>query len=304
MPKKQPEAVEESGSADSGRPFWSGTITFGLVSIPVDLYPANRSGGVSLRMLGPNGPLQRQYHAEGARRALEDDDLVRGYEYDEGKFVIVEDDELERLAPEKSRDIELQRFVPADDVDPLYFERGYFLAPSGRSRKAYDLLAESMADSKRAGIATFVIREKEYLVAVFSEKGVLRAETLRFADELRSPKDIGLEEKPRVDAAKVRAFEQIVSHSTAKQLPAKLLEDTRAKEIEKLARRKQEKGEDVVEVEMNAGEEGGAEVVDLMAVLRKSLTGSRSTKKASGKTAARAKKPAGPSGRRKKTRAA
>lgn len=269
-PRKQ-EAVAHGATARS-RPFWSGTITFGLVSIPVDLYPASRDTHVSLRMLGPNGrPLRREYFAEGGRSALEDDDLLRGYEYADGKFVTITDDELERLAPEKSRDIELQRFVPEEDVDPLYFERGYFLAPAGRSRKAYDLLADSMADSGRAGIATFVMREKEYLVAVFSENGVLRAETLRFAGELRSPKSIGLPAKPKVTAAKVRAFESIISKSTKRQLSASLLVDDSAKALAKLAQRKLAKGEDVVEVEDEDTGESGAEVVDLMATLRRSL---------------------------------
>jgi DNA end-binding protein Ku len=273
--RKSSKATIEAGSEASSRPFWSGTITFGLVSIPVDLYPASRDGGVSLRMLGPSGnPLQREYRPEGGRRALEDDEIVRGYEYTEGKFVVVTDEELERLAPEKSRDIELQRFVPEEDVDPLYFERGYFLAPAGRSRKAYDLLAESMATSGRAGIATFVMREKEYLVAVFSENGILRAETLRFADEVRSPKSIGLPAKPRTEAARVRAFERVISKSSKKQLPTKILEDTRSKQLAKLASQKLSRKQDVVEVELEAREDGGSEVVDLMAVLRRSLSGS------------------------------
>jgi DNA end-binding protein Ku len=274
---KQPPA--ESGAGVSSRPFWSGTITFGLVSIPVDLYPANRSGGVSLRMLGPSGsPLQREYYSEDGKRPLDDDDIVRGYEYAKGKFVVVTDEELERLAPDKSRDIELKRFVPEEDVDPLYFERGYFLAPAGRSRKAYDLLAESMADAGRAGIATFVMREKEYLVAVFAENGILRAETLRFSDEVRSPDSVGLTGKPKVEAARVRAFERIISKSSKRELPARLLEDTRARQLAKLAEQKMSRNEDVVEVEAEARDEGGAEVVDLMAVLRKSLTKSGTTR--------------------------
>jgi DNA end-binding protein Ku len=272
--RKKPRKREpgEEGSQASTRPFWSGTITFGLVSVPVDLFPANRNARVSLRMLGPESkPLRREYFAEGGRSALGDDDLVRGYEYADGKFVTVTDEELERLAPEKSRDIELVRFVPEEDVDPLYFERGYFLMPAGRSRKAYDLLVASMADSGRAGIATFVMREKEYLVAVFAEKGILRAETLRFANELRSPRSIGLPDKPRIEAARVRAFERIISKSSKRQLATGQLEDERAKQLRKLAEQKLARGEDVVEVEIEEDEEGGAEVVDLMATLRRSL---------------------------------
>jgi DNA end-binding protein Ku len=269
--KKRPERRETEDAEVSTRPFWSGTITFGLVSIPVDLYPANRSAGVAMRMISPEGrPLHREYHPENGTRALGDDDLVRGYEYAKGKYVLVSDEELERLAPDKTRDISLQRFVPVAELDPLYFERAYFLAPAGQSAKAYQLLAESMADSKRAGIATFVMRGKEYLVAILSESGILRAETLRFADELRSPKAIGLAKKPKVPAAKVRSFERFIERSTRRQLSAKLLEDQYSKQVLQVAKRKKAKGKDVVEIEVEE-ETGEEKVVDLMSILQKSL---------------------------------
>ena len=271
-PRSRKPAAANGGKVGS-RPFWSGTITFGLVSIPVDLHATSRDGGVALRMLGPQGrPLRREYHPEKSEGALDEDQIVRGFEYAKGKFVTITDEELERLAPEKSRDIELKRFVPAEEVDPLYFERGYFLAPAGNSSKAYTLLAAAMADSGRAGIATFVMHGKEYLVAIFSENGILRAETLRFADELRSPKSVGLAAKPKASPAKVRAFERLISKSTKRQLPAKLREDQYAAKLEALARRKKSRNRDVVEVEVEAEEaHGGAEVVDLMSVLQRSL---------------------------------
>jgi DNA end-binding protein Ku len=268
--KKQPEEAADTGSGVSTRPFWSGTITFGLVSIPVDLFPANRPVRDSLRMIGPEGrPLRRVYHPENGERALGKEELVRGYEYAKGKYVVVTDEELERLAPEKTRDINLKRFVPADEVDPLYFERGYYLAPSGTSNKAYTLLAESMEKSGRAGIATFVMREKEYLVAIFSENGILRAETLRFADEIRTPKAVGLPKKPKVPAAKVRAFERLITSHSKRQLSARLLEDERAERLRKLVQRKKSRNQDVVEFEPD--DESTAQVIDLMDVLKKSL---------------------------------
>jgi DNA end-binding protein Ku len=263
-------AKTEEAAGASARPFWSGTITFGLVGIPVDLYPANRAARAGLRMIGPGGvPLRRRYYAENGKSALADDEIVRGYEYAKGKYVVVTDEELERLAPEKSRDIHLQRFVPEHEIDPLYFERGYFLAPSGNSSRAYQLLAQSMAKSGRAGIATFVMRNKEYLVAIVSENGILRAETLRFADELRPVKALGLPSKTKPAAGKVRSFERIIARSSKRQLSAKLLEDPQAPELLKLVKRKKSRNEDVVELE--TGAEDGADVIDLMAVLRKSL---------------------------------
>src|SRR6185295_11854830 len=155
-------------------PFWSGTISFGLVSVPVNLYPAARANRSSLRMLGPDGqPLARKYYAEKTGKDLDADDTVRGYEVGDNKFVIVTDEELERLAPEKTRDIDLKQFVPADSIPPTHFERGYFLVPAAGSQKAYKLLAETMDKSELAGIATFVMRGKEYLIAIFSDHGIL-----------------------------------------------------------------------------------------------------------------------------------
>src|SRR5881397_2271715 len=156
------------GVARSVRPFWSGTLTFGLVSVPVDLYPGNRTNRAPLRMLGPRGePLARRYFSQKTKRDLDNDEMVRGYELDKDKYVIVTDEELERLAPEKSRDIDLRRFVQLKEIPPLYFDRSYFLAPSEGSEKAYKLLSETMQKEKLAGVATFVMRGKEYLIAIF-----------------------------------------------------------------------------------------------------------------------------------------
>src|SRR5205085_3090879 len=223
-----------------GRPFWSGTLTFGLVSVPVSLFPAARTVRRSLRMLGPDGqPLARRYFAEKTGKDLEADDVVRGYEVGKEKYVIVTDEELERLAPEKTRDINLTQFVPEESIPPLYFERGYFLTPGQGSQKAYKLLAETMAKSSLAGIATFVMRGKEYLVAIFSDNGILRAETMRFADEIRSPADIGLP-KPKAPAkAKVSKFEKLIGTKSRKQFsPAKVV-DKQTDELLKLVKKKQ-----------------------------------------------------------------
>src|SRR5207248_7073669 len=124
---------------------------------------------------------------------------------------VVTDEELERLAPEKSRDIDLRRFVEAEAIPPMYFERSYFLVPAGGSAKAYRLLAATMEETHRAGIATFVMRGKEYLVAILSENGILRAETLRFSDEIRSPEDVGLPEAPKNAIDKARDFERDIA---------------------------------------------------------------------------------------------
>lgn len=261
-------------AARSARPFWSGTLTFGLVSVPVDLYPGNRTNRAPLRMLSPEGePLARRYYSEKSGDDLQDDDMVRGFELEKDRYVIVTDEELERLAPEQSRDIDLRRFAPLEEISPLYFDRSYFLAPSEGSEKAYRLLAQTMDKQKLAGLATFVMRGKEYLVAIFPENEILRAETMRFVDEIRSPKEIGLPEKKKVSAATVKKFEKLIMTHSARRLPLKDLKDEQTEKLLKLVEKKRKQRKDIVEVEVPEREEG--KVVDLMAALKKSLAGKR-----------------------------
>ena len=278
MPKKRSSKRKQSNdnneSARSARPFWSGTLTFGLVSVPVDLYPGNRTNRAPLRMLSPEGePLSRRYFSQKSGKELDDEDMVRGYEIDKDKYVVVTDEELERLAPEQSRDIDLRRFVPLAEIPPLYFDRSYFLAPSEGSEKAYTLLAETMDQEGLAGVATFVMRGKEYLVSIFPEDGILRAETMRFADEIRSPQEIDLPEKKKIPAATVKKFEKLIEKHSAKQLSLKELKDEQTEKLLKLVEKKRKQHKDIVEVEEPEREEG--KVIDLMAALKKSLKGKR-----------------------------
>ena len=224
-------------------------------------------------MLGPDGePLARKYYAEKTGKDLDAEDMVRGYEIDEGKFVTVTDEELERLAPEKTRDIDLTRFVKEDAIPPIYFERGYFLTPAGNSEKAYRLLAEAMKERGDVGIATFVMRGKERVVAIFSDNGILRAETMRFPDDVRSFKSVGLPEKKDVSAAAVRKFETLIKKKTKRSFsPDK---DQETEELLKLVKRKQSKASNVLELK-DYRREKEPEAVDLVQILKRSLAGKK-----------------------------
>jgi len=272
--RKRAETKSEDDEQKGARPFWSGTLTFGLVSVPVELYPGNRTNRAPLRMLGPeHEPLARRYYSEKTGRDLNADDMVRGYEIDKDKYVVVTDEELERLAPEQSRDIDLRRFVDLESIPPIYFDRSYFLAPAEGSEKAYRLLVDTMEKSELAGVATFVMRGKEYLVAIFPENGILRAETMRFSDELRSPKEVGLPEKKSVPAATVKKFERIIKKHSARTLPLKELKDEKTEQLLKLIEKKHARHKDVVEVEGPERDQG--KVVDIMEALKKSLARKR-----------------------------
>jgi DNA end-binding protein Ku len=272
--RKRTKRKSEDDEQQGARPFWSGTLTFGLVSVPVDLYPGNRSNRAPLRMLGPeHEPLARRYYSEKTGHDLDADDMVRGYEIDKDKYVVVTDEELERLAPEQSRDIDLRRFVDLKSIPPIYFDRSYFLVPAKGSEKAYRLLVDTMKESDLAGIATFVMRGKEYLVAIFPENGILRAETMRFPDEFRSPREVGLPEAKNVPAATVKKFERLIAKHSVRALPLGELKDEKTDRLLKLIEKKRARHQDVVTVAESDRNEG--KVVDIMEALKKSLARKR-----------------------------
>ena len=291
------DQLGEGGEGAAGyRSFWSGTITFGLVTVPVALFTATRPRGVALKMIDSEGtPVQRRYVCSKDGQDLDWEDIVRGYEVEKGKFVVVTDDELEAIEPQKSREIDLRLFVPQDEIDPVYFERAYFLAPTGGATKAYRLLAAVMEETKRAGIATFVMRAKEYLVAIIAENGILRAETLRFEDEIRTPADVGLPKKSKVTAAAVKKYETLVAKHSGKVDFREFLDDY-AKNLDKLVEKKRRDGQDVIKApaaEASRAEGGETNVIDLMQVLRRSLAGEKGTQRKPAKRAAkRTKAPA------------
>ena len=273
MPDKSTkDARSEEGRG--GRPFWSGLLTFGLVSIPVDLYPATRAGGAPLRLLSEDGtPLERHYYCPEEDVDVPAEHLVRGYELDDGRYVTVTDEELASVDPKKSREIDLRLFVERGELAPLYFEHAYFLAPGEDSGKAYRLLASIMERTGHAGVATFVMRDQEYLVAILAEGGLLRAETLRFHDEVRSTKSVGLPGVKEPPAALVKKFEHAIAELETEHLPTAELTDDHADQLKALAEKKHSRGKDVIRGKAPAAEAEGADVIDLMAALKRSLNG-------------------------------
>jgi DNA end-binding protein Ku len=266
----------EPDAAPNPRAFWSGTLTFGLVSVPVDLYPAVRARRIGLRTLGAERqPLVRRYFCSADGKMLGPEDIVRGYENDDGSFTIVADEELDALSPRKSRDIDLRRFVKREEIPRQLLERPYVLAPAGDSTKAYHLLTETMQRTGRAGIATFVMRGKEYLAAIFAEGGSLRAVTMRFASELRTPDDVGLPRVARAAADRRQEMERALAELAADELDETLLDDEYARMLQELAEAKREAGRDVVEIEEAPAEDDSdsADVIDIMAVLKERMGG-------------------------------
>lgn len=267
-----PEKKEAQGNQP--RPFWSGTIAFGLVNLPVRLFLAYRSKAVNLRLVDQTGtPLNRHYFCPQEARVVSSEEIVRGYETEANRFVAVADEELAALAPEKSQEIDLRRFVALAEIDPIYFERAYFLAPGKGAVKTYRLLAQSMEAAGRAGIATFVMRGKEYWVAIIAENRILRAETMRFYEELRSPADVGLPEPKTPARDRLRSFRKAVQQLSSDTFDRDELSDRQSQRIRERVNEKLAAGQDVIEPP--PGDEPDDDSTepeqDLMAVLKQSL---------------------------------
>ena len=269
------EQAQEETSRPAVRPIWSGTITFGLVSIPVDLLSAVRPRQTAMKLIDKDGhALGRQYHCSKEGIKLDYDDLVRGYETEDGKMVPITDEEFESAAPEMSADIDLRNFVPADEIPPVYFQKPYFLAPAGKSSKAYNLLAAAMDRTGRVGIGSFVMRGQEYLVAIVPDHGVLRAATLRYSDEIRTPMSIGLP-KPTVSQELVSQFAKAIEDLKRNDISMTELEDKEAEELQAIVKMKAKDADNVIKQEHLEPEEessSGGQVIDFMEVLRKSLS--------------------------------
>lgn len=269
MPDEDFELDEEGAAPHS---VWSGSISFGLLSLPVDLFPASRPQALPLKLVdAEHHLLKRRYFCPAHERFLTREEIVRGYEVEEDRFVVVTDEELESIAPESSRAIDLRTFVQASDIDPIYFRRSYLLMPGEGGTRAYRLLAETMERSGRVGVATFVMRGKEYLVALLSEGGILRAETLRFEDELRSPREVGLNAGGRAPNSRVKALVSAIEALAADGLDRSALEDRRTERLRALIERKLEGGIDIERAPEPEQAESEAQIIDLMDVLKRRL---------------------------------
>jgi len=273
----QPPAEPSRERREGPRPMWSGAITFGLVTVPVELHSAVRSVRPRTRLLGPDGtPLQRRYRCPTHDRVLDDDEIVRGYPIGRDQLVVLTDAELDALAPERSGEICVQHFVEHDALPLPLVERTLYMAPRPGNARAYRLLTTVMERAGLAAIATFVMRGHEHLAALVAEDGVLRAELLRLPDELRTPDDVGLPPAPpRIDPARLEATRAALRPLYADSIDLAALHDEREDELQRLAEDQLARGEGVVAAPEPSQEgieqELREHVVDLMQVLRQRI---------------------------------
>ncbi len=267
------------------RTVWSGAISFGLISIPVKLFSATNSKNIRFNQIdsksGARVKMVRTSAATGEEVAYSD--IVKGYDLGDDQYVILTDEELESIAPKASRSIDLVDFVHEADIDPIFYESGYYLVPDELARKPYALLVEALEASGRVGIATFVMRSKQHLAAIRPVDGRLMLSTMLYADEIVDPAEIpGLEDLDDIevkDAEKVMAAQLV--ESLASEFEADRYEDTYRNKVMELIEAKAEG--DVTRVEaVDSGPT--AEIVDLMAALEASVAAAKKARQDAAET--------------------
>lgn len=257
------------------RAIWSGSVSFGLVTIPVELYSATEDHTVHFNQFqrGTSDRIRYKRVNERTGREVPYDKIVKGHEVDNGEYVIVEPEELDDIAPGRSRTLDIEAFVDLAEIDPVFFQKTYWLGPAKPEfSRPYLLLAQAMKKTNRAGIALFVMRGKQYLTALKEDNGILAVHTLFFADEIRAPKDV-LDVVPEGRAPRGKELNMAVSlvESMADDWRPKDYRDTYTERVNKLIEDKR-KGREVV-VEAEPPEATG--VVDLMEALQRSVEASK-----------------------------
>ena len=260
------------------RTIWTGSLSFGLVNVPVGLYTATRDRSIHFNQFEEGTSDRIRYKKINERTGEEVDNarIVKGVDIGGGDYVILSDDELEAAAPERSRAIEITDFVDLDAIDPIYYRTTYYLAPQGDGAgKAYALLRKAMRASNKVGIATIVMRGKEYLVAVRPEDDVLALETMYFADEVRSPTDelpvAGSEAGDAGLSDRELTTAQLLIDSMASEWEPDQYHDTYRQRVEELIDQKR-RGEEIV---TEAEPPRQSNVVDLMEALQASVSAVR-----------------------------
>jgi DNA end-binding protein Ku len=247
----------------------SANISFGLVSIPIKMFTAASAGGVSFNQIHPKcgGRVKQQLICPTCNEVVDRSALVKGYEFSKDQFVQFTDDELKTLEGEASRMIDIAEFVPLDQVDPIYFEKTYYIGPDKGGEKAYRLLADTMKQSNRVALAKYVMRGKENLVLIRAANNGLMLHTMYFADEIRDFSEVDKGENAKLKPGEMELAQRLVNElATDKFKPEQYADEYRTRVLEAVEQKVEGK-----QVTSLAPQAQRAQVIDLMDALKQSL---------------------------------
>jgi len=274
------------------RAIWKGSISFGLVNIPIALYPATRREEFKFRLLRKSdlSPVSYKRVAEKDGKEVPWDQIVKGYEYEKGKYVVLKDEDFERVDLEATQTVDIQDFVDQEEIDPIFFYKPYYLEPQKGGDKAYALLRDALKDSNKVGIAKVVIKTRQYLAGVKPEDGVLVLELMHFADELADPGKLHVPKKTEVGKREMNMAKSLIDSMSSKWNPEKYRDDYREALMEVIEEKVEAGGKEIEEKPKKAPKP--TKVIDLVSVLQKSLEQTGTKKKASAKSRRKQNQPA------------
>jgi DNA end-binding protein Ku len=274
------------------RAIWKGSISFGLVNIPIALYPATRREEFKFRLLRKSdlSPVSYKRVAENDGNEVPWDQIVKGYEYEKGKYVVLKDEDFERVDLEATQTVDIQDFVDQEEIDPIFFYKPYYLEPLKGGDKAYALLRDAVKDSNKVGIAKVVIKTRQYLAGVKPEDGVLVLELMHFADELADPGKLHVPKKTEVGKREMNMAKSLIDSMSSKWNPEKYRDDYREALMEVIEEKVEAGGKEIEEKPKKARKP--TKVIDLVSVLQKSLEQTGGKKKATAKSRMKQKQPA------------
>ncbi len=211
------------------RAIWKGSISFGLVNIPIALFPATRKEELSFRLLRRSdlSPVNYKRVAEKDGQEVPWDEIVKGYEYEEGKYVVLKNEDFQRVDLEATQTVDIQDFVDQDEIDPMFFYKPYYLEPQKGGDKAYVLLRDALEKSKKVGIAKVVIKTRQYLAGVKAEDGVLVLELMHFAEELADSGELHVPKKIEPGKREINMAKALIDSMSSKWNPEKYRDDYR-----------------------------------------------------------------------------
>ncbi len=252
------------------RSIWKGSLTFGLVNVPIKVYSATEDRDIRFRQVHGEdmGRIRYSRTCEKCGKVVAFEDIEKAYESDDGQLVLVTDEDLEALPVDRSHEIEIVEFVPTDQIDPLMFDKPYYLEPATNSPKAYVLLRKTLQQTDRIAIAKFALRQKQRLAVLRVRDDVLVVQTLLWPDEVRSASFANIGDDVSVSDKELKMAVALVDSFAADFDPEQFVDEYRA-ELEQLIEAKLEGGEAVFEEETGTGED--AEVLDLLAALQRSV---------------------------------
>ncbi|MFN2587249.1 MAG: Ku protein [Actinomycetota bacterium] len=256
------------------RAIWKGSVTFGLITIPVGLYSAigRQEEKLDFHLLHEKDGARIHYErkCDKGHKDVDWDEIVKGYEYSKGTWVTISDEELEALELETLRTIDVVTFAPNEQIDPIFYDRTYYMVPEEQALKAYRLIVDALEDEHLAGVCKVAIREREHLAAMRVKDGMLVLQTMHWPEEVRDAKFEQLRKRPRIDDRERKMARQLIQHLSSDFDPARF-KDEYHKAVKKLIDKKI-KGEEIV---VPPEPEPAGEVVDLMEALRASVESAR-----------------------------